>query len=72
MEMMLLKDFDCGEIGGFGADISVVEDLVSTDGEMDAAGIGFFGTKGSDDAEVRGFLSFRDGREGDEEHGFRA
>ena len=44
------KDFDGGEIGGSGADISVVDDLVSADGETDAAGIGFFGTKGSDDA----------------------
>ena len=44
------KDFDGGEIGGFGADISGVIDLVTADGEADAAWIGLFGTEGSDDA----------------------
>jgi hypothetical protein len=51
VEMMLLrKTLTVVRSAVFGADISGVDDLVSADGEADAAGIGFFGTKGSDDA----------------------
>jgi len=66
------EDFDGSEIGGLGADITIILDAVAADGEAYTARVWFFRAEGSNNTEVGGFFAFWDGCDGDEEHGIGA
>ena len=44
------EDLDGSEIGGFGADITIILDAITADGETDSTGVWFFRAEGSNNA----------------------
>ena len=66
------KDFDGSEIGGLGADITIILDAVAADSEAYMARVWFFRAEGSNNTEVGGLFAFWDGSDWDEEHGIGA
>jgi hypothetical protein len=65
-------DFDSGEIGSLGANVASVIDTVATNGETNAARVGFFGAKGGNDAQICWLFVFWDLVSLNEKHGLSA
>ena len=70
VETMYVVQEDLGgdKAGGLGAEVARIVDEVTTHGEADAAGVGFGGTVGDNNAGVGGFAAGRNGCVGNEKH----